>query len=84
MQVVVFEQCPAVGGVWVFDDQVDSDVLGTDRSRTRVHTSMYRQLRTNLPREVGVLQQYSVRSTAAVRRQYAICSTAAVQCLLLS
>ena len=50
--VVVFEQAREVGGVWVYDPRVESDPLGRDDQRHRVHSSMYRSLRTNLPREV--------------------------------
>ena len=50
--VVVFEQARDVGGVWVYDPSVESDPLGRDDRRHRVHSSMYRSLRTNLPREV--------------------------------
>ena len=45
-------QGATLGGVWVYTDQIEDDVLGTDPSRRRVHTSMYSNLRTNLPREV--------------------------------
>ena len=43
----------SIGGVWVYEDAIeDDDLLGTDRSRPRVHSSIYRTLRTNLPREI--------------------------------
>ena len=45
-------QGATLGGVWVYTDQIEEDVLGTDPNRGRVHTSMYSNLRTNLPREV--------------------------------
>jgi hypothetical protein len=51
-QVVGFEQGPQPGGTWVYDTTTDSDVLGAATSRRRVHGSMYRDLRTNLPREI--------------------------------
>ena len=50
--VVVFEQGGDVGGVWVYDPRTETDRLGTDPGRVRVHSSVYASLRTNLPREV--------------------------------
>ncbi|XP_067651450.1 uncharacterized protein [Haliotis asinina] len=44
---VCFEQCPIVGGTWVYTDRV-----GTDEYGLPVHSSMYKNLRTNLPKEV--------------------------------
>lgn len=56
--VHVFEQMHDVGGVWLPDENVESDMLGQDHSRTRVHTSMYHSLRTNLPRELMGLSDF--------------------------
>ncbi|GAX79852.1 hypothetical protein CEUSTIGMA_g7292.t1 [Chlamydomonas eustigma] len=51
--VTVFEQNSRIGGVWVYDDRTEEDdLLGKDMNRKKVHSSMYRQLRTNLPREI--------------------------------
>eukprot|EP00892_Ulva_mutabilis_P007447 jgi/Ulvmu1/5074/UM021_0091.1 len=50
--VEVFEQQGEVGGVWVLDENTESDPLGKDPSRTIVHSSMYDSLRVNLPREL--------------------------------
>ena len=50
--VVVFEKGSDVGGVWVYDPSTESDALGVEASRTKIHSSMYASLRTNLPREV--------------------------------
>lgn len=50
--VAVFEQDGSIGGVWVLTDSVESDPLGQAAARTRVHSSMYDSLRTNLPREI--------------------------------
>lgn len=36
----------------MYDSSTDSDILGAAASRRRVHGSMYRDLRTNLPREI--------------------------------
>ncbi|CAM6019908.1 unnamed protein product [Sphagnum balticum] len=51
-KVVVFEQAMHVGGLWVYDPEADSDLLGVEPHRKRVHSSVYASLRTNLPREV--------------------------------
>ncbi|CAG9463527.1 unnamed protein product [Pedinophyceae sp. YPF-701] len=50
--VVVFEAGEGVGGVWRYDERVDSDPLGRARDSSAVHSSMYQGLRTNLPREL--------------------------------
>eukprot|EP00798_Chlamydomonas_sp_ICE-L_P014527 gene14527-20558_t len=51
--VVVMEQSPVPGGVWVYDDCIETDdIMGAQSNRKRVHGSMYRNLRTNLPREI--------------------------------
>lgn len=44
---VVFERAGQVGGTWVYTDEV-----GLAGDGLPVHTSMYRNLRTNLPKEV--------------------------------
>jgi NADPH-dependent 2,4-dienoyl-CoA reductase/sulfur reductase-like enzyme len=51
-QVSVFEQGNSVGGVWVYDPEIEADLLGINVDRKRVHSSMYASLRTNLPREI--------------------------------
>ena len=50
--VVVYEQTNSIGGVWAYTDEVEDDLLGSSGSRKKVHGSMYKHLRTNLPREV--------------------------------
>ncbi|KAG0606058.1 hypothetical protein M758_9G109900 [Ceratodon purpureus] len=51
--VILFEQTESVGGVWVYDPEIeDDDLLGVRKARKRVHSSMYASLRTNLPREI--------------------------------
>ena len=50
---MVFEQGAELGGVWVYDADVEDDLTGADANRAkRVHSSVYKNLRTNLPREV--------------------------------
>ncbi|XP_053674884.1 senecionine N-oxygenase-like [Anopheles nili] len=46
-EVVIFERNNQIGGTWIYTDNV-----GTDRYGLPIHTSMYRGLRTNLPKEV--------------------------------
>ena len=50
-EVVVFEQSHNIGGVWNFSNEKEKDLLGSETD-ARVHWSMYKDLRTNLPREV--------------------------------
>jgi hypothetical protein len=49
-----WRQGASVGGVWAYTDAVDSELLGADPARRTVHSSMYANLRTNLPREIMV------------------------------
>ncbi|XP_039441096.1 uncharacterized protein LOC120421863 [Culex pipiens pallens] len=44
--VTVFEQTASVGGTWVYTDET-----GHDRYGLPVHSSMYRDLRTNIPKQ---------------------------------
>ncbi|KFB45944.1 AGAP010399-PA-like protein [Anopheles sinensis] len=46
-EVTLFERMDQIGGTWIYTDEV-----GTDRHGLPIHTSMYRGLRTNLPKEV--------------------------------
>ncbi|XP_039063635.1 flavin-containing monooxygenase FMO GS-OX-like 3 [Hibiscus syriacus] len=50
--VTVFEKANKVGGTWLYDPRVETDPLGLDRNREIVHSSLYRSLRVNLPRQV--------------------------------
>ncbi|KAI3787384.1 hypothetical protein L1987_41821 [Smallanthus sonchifolius] len=52
LQVVVFEQSHRLGGTWAYDPRVESDPLGIDPNRDVVHGSLYKSLRTNLPRQL--------------------------------
>ena len=55
-QPVAFEQTQQIGGTWVYTDEV-----GIDSSTGRpVHSSMYRHLRVNIPKEVPPLILKSV------------------------
>lgn len=79
--VVVIEQSGQVGGVWAYTEEQESDALGQDASRTRVHSSMYASLRTNLPREVmGFLDFPFDRAFGGDARRF--CGHAEVQAYL--
>ncbi|XP_035658133.1 flavin-containing monooxygenase FMO GS-OX5-like isoform X5 [Branchiostoma floridae] len=49
----VYEQTAAVGGTWVYTDRT-----GTDEHGLPVHSSMYKNLRTNLPKEAMVFPDF--------------------------
>lgn len=49
---VVFERGAEIGGTWVYTPEVESDPIGLDPSRKIIHSSIYKSLRTNLPREI--------------------------------
>lgn len=51
-RVAVLEQGDRVGGLWVYDPRTETDLLGTDTNREIVHSSLYKGLRTNLPRKL--------------------------------
>ena len=44
---VVYEQSNDIGGTWVYNDKVGSDEHGMP-----IHSSMYKSLKTNLPKEI--------------------------------
>lgn len=46
-QPVVYEQTSGIGGTWVFNPNIGEDDHGL-----AIHSSMYRNLKTNLPKEV--------------------------------
>jgi len=47
VRATVYEQSSSVGGTWVFTENI-----GKDQNGLPVHSSMYKNLRTNLPKEV--------------------------------
>ncbi|XP_012271470.1 flavin-containing monooxygenase FMO GS-OX-like 4 [Orussus abietinus] len=51
--LTLFEQSDQVGGTWVYTDRADTDKHGLP-----VHSSMYKNLRTNLPKEVMQIPDY--------------------------
>uniref|UniRef100_A0AAQ4PQ38 Flavin-containing monooxygenase n=2 Tax=Gasterosteus aculeatus aculeatus TaxID=481459 RepID=A0AAQ4PQ38_GASAC len=50
---VLFELGGKVGGTWCYDERV-----GTDGAGRPIHSSMYRDLRTNLPKEVMMFPDF--------------------------
>lgn len=56
--VTVFEKSNRVGGIWVYDTRVESDPVGLDPAREKVHSSLYALLRTNLPRPLMGFSDY--------------------------
>ncbi|XP_030535438.1 flavin-containing monooxygenase FMO GS-OX-like 3 isoform X2 [Rhodamnia argentea] len=57
-QVVVFESSNDIGGAWLYDPRVESDALGLDPGRDVVHSSIYRSLRVNSPRQLMGFSDY--------------------------
>ncbi|MCL7027006.1 hypothetical protein MKW94_027288 [Papaver nudicaule] len=56
---VVFERSNQIGGTWVYDPNTEiDDPLGLNPSRNIIHTSLYKSLRTNLPRESMGFRDY--------------------------
>ncbi|KAH9607152.1 hypothetical protein KSS87_005077 [Heliosperma pusillum] len=51
-EVVVFERGTQLGGTWVYTPETEPDSLGLDPTRSIVHSSLYKSLRTNIPREL--------------------------------
>jgi len=47
IDVIAFEQTKGVGGTWVYNEAVGKDENGND-----IHSSMYKSLLTNLPKEL--------------------------------
>lgn len=52
-ECTTFEQSDNVGGTWVYTEQVGRDQYGLP-----VHSSMYKSLKTNLPKEIMELSGY--------------------------
>ncbi|KAK8587893.1 hypothetical protein V6N13_086853 [Hibiscus sabdariffa] len=57
-RVTVFEKANNVGGTWLYDSRVETDLLGLDPNREIVHSSLYRSLRVNLPRQIMGFSDY--------------------------
>lgn len=57
-QVVVYEKADQIGGMWVYNPEVEADPLGLDPTRKIVHSSLYHSLKTNLPRPLTRFSDY--------------------------
>lgn len=53
LDVDAFEQTDNIGGTWVYTDKT-----GFDKHGLKIHSSMYRNLHTNLPKEVMGFQDF--------------------------
>lgn len=54
--VTLFEQTDQVGGTWIYTDETDVDKHGLP-----IHSSMYKNLRTNLPREIMQIPDFPMK-----------------------
>ncbi|KAJ8673103.1 hypothetical protein QAD02_004364 [Eretmocerus hayati] len=68
----MFEQTDQIGGTWVYTDETDKDKNGLP-----VHSSMYKNLKTNLPKEIMQIPDFPFKDTGgpsfvhhSVIRQY--------------
>nr|GMD71564.1 flavin-containing monooxygenase FMO GS-OX5-like isoform X1 [Ipomoea batatas] len=60
-RVIVYEKSDRLGGIWVYDPRVESDPLCRDPNREIIHGSLYKSLRTNLPRHLMGFSDYPFR-----------------------
>ncbi|WMV31012.1 hypothetical protein MTR67_024397 [Solanum verrucosum] len=56
-RVVVFEKSNQLGGLWVYNPRVETDLLSLDPNREIIHSSLYKSL--NLPRQLMSFSDYS-------------------------
>ncbi|OAD59924.1 Flavin-containing monooxygenase FMO GS-OX-like 3 [Eufriesea mexicana] len=54
--LTLFEQTDQVGGTWIYTDETDVDKHGL-----AIHSSMYKNLRTNLPREIMQIPDFPMK-----------------------
>ncbi|XP_047347619.1 flavin-containing monooxygenase FMO GS-OX-like 6 isoform X2 [Vespa velutina] len=57
--LTLFEQTDQVGGTWVYTDETDIDKHGLP-----VHSSMYKNLRTNLPKEIMQIPDFPMKDSS--------------------
>ncbi|GMI98302.1 hypothetical protein like AT1G62620 [Hibiscus trionum] len=57
-RVTLFEKANNVGGIWLYDSRLETDLLGLDPNREIVHSSLYKSLRVNLPRQIMGFSDY--------------------------
>ncbi|KAL0113885.1 hypothetical protein PUN28_011312 [Cardiocondyla obscurior] len=51
--ITLFEQTDQIGGTWIYTDKTDFDKHGL-----LIHSSMYKNLRTNIPKEIMALPDF--------------------------
>ncbi|KAG9452377.1 hypothetical protein H6P81_005281 [Aristolochia fimbriata] len=70
--VVIFEKGDRIGGTWIYDPRIENDPLGLNPDREIVHSSLYRSLRTNLPRRIMGFSDYpfKVRDEGGDSREF--------------
>lgn len=56
--ITIFEKSDRIGGTWAYDPRIDSDLVGLDPNREKVHSSLYASLRINNPRALMGLSDY--------------------------
>ncbi|XP_019244938.1 PREDICTED: flavin-containing monooxygenase FMO GS-OX5-like isoform X2 [Nicotiana attenuata] len=57
-KVTVFEKSAQLGGTWAYNPKTETDPLGLDPNREIIHSSLYKSLRTNLPRQLMSFNDY--------------------------
>ncbi|KAK4353987.1 hypothetical protein RND71_026181 [Anisodus tanguticus] len=62
-QVIVFEKSNQLGGLWVYNPRIETDPLGLDPNREIICSSLYKSLRTNLPRQLMSFSDYPFKGT---------------------
>jgi len=55
--VRIFEQGKRLGGIWVYESSVEDDLLGLNPTST-IYSSIYENLRTNLPSDLMAFMDY--------------------------
>ncbi len=60
--VSVYEKSGRVGGVWVYVEETEDDLLG-QRSKRPLHGSLYQSLQTNLPKELMAFRDFPFDSS---------------------
>ncbi|KYN06006.1 PREDICTED: flavin-containing monooxygenase FMO GS-OX-like 3 [Cyphomyrmex costatus] len=51
--LILFEQTDQIGGTWVYTDETD-----LDKHELLIHSSMYKNLRTNIPKEIMAIPDF--------------------------
>lgn len=59
--VVLYEKANQIGGTWVYNPEIESDPIGLNPDRKIIHSSLYRSLCTNLPKQLMGFSDYPFR-----------------------